>query len=375
MQPVLIAVVAAVTLLLFVRFIFVVRGDACFRNACSESAGWLLLASVVLGPAFAIVTYGSTDTDVAKQIFPETVERQNVVAAERVPEEPRVELQTTQPVVNADTIESAIPSEPVVAENDEPVEATVKAAREKQTPKAVEQPRDEKTRRQLLEKLHAETIEKFVKAPGFGYIRRIKIRIDEFKTPEKSRIYLARSAGKAATREIPLPDRSLWDKRKAELSALRELQRLTQQLKRAADSSPAEVAETEDEPDTEPVQVVEAEPQWDEWEVSDWELVSIMQHDPPVAYASSDLKMMHKPRAAATRPLDKLEKGALAKLRKGESLVIHNGVNAIRVLGSVLARAKCIKCHRDKKEGDLLGAFSYELHRLRPIALAAAIGE
>jgi hypothetical protein len=161
MQHVLIAVAAAVTLLLFVRFVFVVRGDAGYRNACSESAGWLLLASVVLGPAFAIVTYGSIDSNVAKQNSPATIERQDVVAAERVSEESRVALQTTQPVVNADTIESAIPSEPVVAKNDEPVEATL----EEQTPKAVEQPRDEKTRRQLLGKLHAETIEKFVN-PG-----------------------------------------------------------------------------------------------------------------------------------------------------------------------------------------------------------------
>ena len=148
---------------------------------------------------------------------------------------------------------------------------------------------------------------------------------------------------------------------------------LAQQSNKAAASSPEEATETKNEP--QPFEVVTTESQWDEWEISDWELVSLMKHDPPVAYASSDLQKMHRLRAFATRPLDKLEKGALAKLRNGEPLIIENGVNAIRVLGAVHARAKCIKCHRDKKVGDLLGAFSYELHRLRPIALAAAIGK
>jgi len=334
MQHLLIAVAAIVALLLIVRFIFIIRGDVGIRSACGESAGWLLLSSIVLGPAFAIVNYGSIGNAGEKQNSPKTVTQDVIVAADDKPNEVAIEKQASEPI---------------------------------------ERPRDQKTRRQRLEELHAETIEKFVKAPGFGYARRIIIRNDEFETPEKSRIYLARDAGKLATREIPLPDRSLWDKRKDELAKLKELLRQAQQANNGAASSPEKVAETEDE--SQPVEVVTTEPQWDEWEVSDWELVSLMKHDPPVAYASSDLQKMHRLRAFATRPLDKLEKGALAKLHKGEPLIIDNGINAIRVMGSVLARAKCIKCHRDKKVGDLLGAFSYELHRLRPIALAAAIGE
>ena len=334
MQYLLFSFAVVVSLLLIARFIFIIRGNAGFRSACSESAGWLLLSSIVLGPAFAVVNSGSIGNAGERQPSSKTVAQKAVVAADVKP---------------------------------------TQAAAAKQASEQIEKPRDQMTRRQLLAELHAETIEKFVKAPGFGYARRIIIRNDEFETPEKSRIYLARGAGKPATQEIPLPDRSLWDKHKDELARLRELLRRSQRSNKAAASSPEKADEIEDEP--QPVEVVKTEPQWDEWEVADWELVSLMKHDPPVAYASSDLQKMHRLRAFATRPLDKLEKGALAKLRKGESLVVENGVNAIRVMGAVHARAKCIKCHRDKKVGDLLGAFSYELHRLRPIALAAAKAE
>lgn len=59
------------------------------------------------------------------------------------------------------------------------------------------------------------------------------------------------------------------------------------------------------------------------------------------------------------RPLDAFETAALVRLCQGHSLVREDSVNGVRGLGAIRAQQTCLKCHEDKKVGDLLGAFTY----------------
>ena len=63
------------------------------------------------------------------------------------------------------------------------------------------------------------------------------------------------------------------------------------------------------------------------------------------------------------RDLDTFETEALEKLSAGEEIVLHASENRIRMLGSVKCETSCIDCHAGSKEGDVLGAFSYEILR------------
>jgi len=60
-----------------------------------------------------------------------------------------------------------------------------------------------------------------------------------------------------------------------------------------------------------------------------------------------------------TRPLDLFETAGVAELMQGKDLFVRNRGNVIRMLGALRATGQCVRCHKDRKEGDLLGAFSY----------------
>jgi hypothetical protein len=98
------------------------------------------------------------------------------------------------------------------------------------------------------------------------------------------------------------------------------------------------------------------------WTVQRVELVSLLKFDEPAVYVSEHLPRMQELRDAATRPLDKFEKTALASLAQGDDLKtdVHGG--HLRMLGAVRALSQCVKCH-DAKRGELLGAFSYRLRQ------------
>ena len=66
------------------------------------------------------------------------------------------------------------------------------------------------------------------------------------------------------------------------------------------------------------------------------------------------------------RPLDDFEAEALEKIRTGEEVVTQATLNRIQMVGAVRALSTCIHCHGGN-EGDLLGAFSYEILRNPPI--------
>jgi hypothetical protein len=63
---------------------------------------------------------------------------------------------------------------------------------------------------------------------------------------------------------------------------------------------------------------------------------------------------------AATRPLDGFEKEALARLQRGEDLLVQEAPMQMRMLGSLRAARQCLRCHQVQR-GELLGAFSYQM--------------
>jgi hypothetical protein len=65
-------------------------------------------------------------------------------------------------------------------------------------------------------------------------------------------------------------------------------------------------------------------------------------------------------RQTKRRPLDEFERLGLDALRRGEELAWTREAPT-RMLGEICAKAVCLHCHADAKEGDLLGAFTYYL--------------
>jgi hypothetical protein len=98
------------------------------------------------------------------------------------------------------------------------------------------------------------------------------------------------------------------------------------------------------------------------WQVERLELVGLLKYDEPVVYLSDYLPKMDELRDAPTRPLDAFEQEALTALRGGEDLMVRDGSDRMRMLGSLRAAKQCLRCHQVER-GDLLGAFSYRLAR------------
>ena len=98
------------------------------------------------------------------------------------------------------------------------------------------------------------------------------------------------------------------------------------------------------------------------WELLELRLVSLLLHETPVVYLSEKLPSMTKAKQLPTRPLDDFEKEALPALERGETLTASRNGDNLRVLGAIRAAKQCLKCH-EVKRGDLLGAFTYTLHR------------
>lgn len=100
------------------------------------------------------------------------------------------------------------------------------------------------------------------------------------------------------------------------------------------------------------------------------QLIGIARHDPPVAYASRLMGFQHSdgdsalPMAPPGRGLSSSERQALEVLAEGQALVVQKEAQGKRVIGPIRAQPECLACHKDKQEGDLLGALSYGMGRL-----------
>lgn len=99
------------------------------------------------------------------------------------------------------------------------------------------------------------------------------------------------------------------------------------------------------------------------WALQRLELVSILKHDKPMIYVSEELPRMESLKKIKTRDLNDFETNGLTALTKGEDLTAEATTNRLLMFGSIRAVKQCVACHETVKEGDLLGAFSYELRR------------
>jgi hypothetical protein len=116
----------------------------------------------------------------------------------------------------------------------------------------------------------------------------------------------------------------------------------------------------------------EAAPATERWQISRLELVSLLKHESPAVYVSDDLPAMDELADVPTRPLDEFEAGALPRLDTEEDVVIDSDLNQIRMLGALRASSTCLECHQARR-AELLGAFSYVLHRVEPVAPTGAV--
>jgi len=110
------------------------------------------------------------------------------------------------------------------------------------------------------------------------------------------------------------------------------------------------------------------------WEAKNIDLIGLIYGPEPVAYVSEKLADMDKTGEVPTRALDDFEVLGLTALGKGEEIFSRSRDGVVRMLGAVRANASCIACHEDKKEGDLLGAFSYTLREAEYVRKSPRFG-
>ncbi len=111
---------------------------------------------------------------------------------------------------------------------------------------------------------------------------------------------------------------------------------------------------------------VDGESEQQEWQITRLELISLLKHRTPVAYVSRNLPQMGELQDVPTRRLDVFEESALDRIARTEDIVVEESLNRIRMVGSIRAAKDCLECHSVRR-GELLGAFSYDIHRSRPI--------
>lgn len=104
--------------------------------------------------------------------------------------------------------------------------------------------------------------------------------------------------------------------------------------------------------------------------VADLQLIGIARHDPPVVFSSAFQGFQHTEEGMALaprregRPLTEAERADVRTLEDGQKLVVQPQGEALRVTGPIRAASECLGCHKDKRAGDLLGAFVYTLRPL-----------
>ena len=102
------------------------------------------------------------------------------------------------------------------------------------------------------------------------------------------------------------------------------------------------------------------------WQLNRFELVSLLNFDEARVYIAEELKSIDDVADAETRELTEFEKSGLKELEAGEELAHKDFLNRTLVLGAIRASNVCLECHSVKR-GQLLGAFSYELIRIKPV--------
>jgi hypothetical protein len=107
-----------------------------------------------------------------------------------------------------------------------------------------------------------------------------------------------------------------------------------------------------------------------DWSLQRVDLVSLRKPSGPAVYLSENLPKVDELKTADTRLLDDFENRALSRLQTDDDVVIEESGGTIRMLGALRAGTHCTRCHAGSR-GELIGAFSYELHhKNRPTQLA-----
>jgi hypothetical protein len=99
------------------------------------------------------------------------------------------------------------------------------------------------------------------------------------------------------------------------------------------------------------------------YSIASLELVGLMRSDTPVVYNALFHDQPLDSMREKTRDVTDFERTALASFRAGDDMAMAPVDNAgvLRCMGPLRAKADCVQCHQNKKNGDLLGAFSYTL--------------
>ena len=93
------------------------------------------------------------------------------------------------------------------------------------------------------------------------------------------------------------------------------------------------------------------------------ELVGLLQRPEPRVYVPASHGRGLESSAGQRTPT-RFETSALASFRTGRDMASQSDSGALRCIGAVRAAEACLRCHEDRKAGDLLGAFTYRLKAL-----------
>ena len=98
------------------------------------------------------------------------------------------------------------------------------------------------------------------------------------------------------------------------------------------------------------------------------ELISLLKHQPPVAYATREVHTMDQLRDVPTAPLNKFEQDAVEFLRVNfaDNVVVDEADDAIQIVGALRASDSCKTWSRSRSwHTAAQGAFTYRLTRVR----------
>ena len=107
------------------------------------------------------------------------------------------------------------------------------------------------------------------------------------------------------------------------------------------------------------------------WTLATVDLIGLVTHAEPVAYASRELPRMGERSEHVVRSLTDFEREALPRLAAGEWVVAGADGDRLRAVGALPAARACAECHGVER-GRLLGALSYEFARPEPPILSEA---
>ena len=105
-----------------------------------------------------------------------------------------------------------------------------------------------------------------------------------------------------------------------------------------------------------------------EWQINRMELVSLLKFDEPAVYIYAELPEMEKLKEAKVRPLNRFEQARLQVLREDSDEHFEANLNRVKMVGALHSTKSCTDCHR-VKQGELLGAFSYDIFRIALVSV------